>query len=68
MEIQADHYAIKQTDNLEPALASYRQLAEQSNTDISPAFWIKVLRSSHPPIADRITRIEEEIKKRETNQ
>ncbi|SHM46498.1 M48 family metalloprotease [Gracilibacillus kekensis] len=68
MEIQADRYAIKQTENLEPALTSYYQLAEQSRTDISPAFWIKLLRSSHPPIADRIARIEEEIKNRETNQ
>ncbi len=68
MEIQADRYAIKQTENLEPALTSYYQLAEQSKTDISPALWIKFLRSSHPPIADRIVRIEKEIQNRETNQ
>src|SRR5699024_8956947 len=68
MEIQADQYAIEHTENLEPALTSYQQLAMQSKTDISPAPWIVWFRSSHPSIADRIFRIEKEIKKRETNE
>ncbi len=67
MEQAADQYAIEHTEDLNPALASYYQLAEQSKTDISPATWIKLLRSSHPSIADRIVRIEQEMIKRETN-
>ncbi|MGP4041952.1 M48 family metalloprotease [Gracilibacillus sp. D59] len=67
MERQADQYAINHTEDLDPALTSYRLLAEQSKADISPAPWIAWFRSSHPSIADRIERIEEEIKNRETN-
>ncbi|MGN8644657.1 M48 family metalloprotease [Gracilibacillus sp. HCP3S3_G5_1] len=67
MEVQADEYAISQTEDLYPALTGYRLLAEQSKADISPAPWIRWFRSSHPSIADRIKRIEEEIEKRETN-
>ncbi|SFL39888.1 Zn-dependent protease with chaperone function [Gracilibacillus orientalis] len=67
MERQADQYAINQTEDLHPALTSYQLLAEQSKADISPAPWIGWFRSSHPSIADRIERIEEEIQNRETN-
>lgn len=67
MEMQADRYAMEQTDDLEPALESYRQLAKQSKTDISPALWIRFFRSSHPSIAQRINRVEKEMSNRETN-
>ncbi|MFD2657723.1 M48 family metalloprotease [Gracilibacillus thailandensis] len=67
MENQADQYAINHTEDLSPALTSYRQLAEQSKADISPAPWIRWFRSSHPSIADRIERIKKEIENRETN-
>ncbi|QGH35695.1 M48 family metalloprotease [Gracilibacillus salitolerans] len=67
MERQADQYAINQTEDLYPARTSYQLLAEQSKADISPAPWIVWFRSSHPSIADRIARIEEEIQNRETN-
>lgn len=61
MEISADDYAIKHTDNLEPALKSYQQLAIQSKTDLSPAPWIVWLRSTHPSIGSRIDKIEQEM-------
>ncbi|MDX8045735.1 M48 family metalloprotease [Gracilibacillus sp. S3-1-1] len=67
MENQADRYAIEHTENLYPALTSYRLLAEQSKADISPAPWISWFRSSHPSIAERMERIKEEIENRETN-
>lgn len=64
MEISADDYAIQHTENLEPALQSYVQLAMQSKTDISPAPWIVWLRSTHPPIGTRIEKIEQEMERR----
>ncbi|WP_018933427.1 M48 family metalloprotease [Gracilibacillus lacisalsi] len=67
MENQADQYAINHTEDLYPALTSYRLLAEQSKADISPSPWIRWFRSSHPSIADRIDRITKEIENRETN-
>ncbi|GAB2533422.1 M48 family metalloprotease [Gracilibacillus alcaliphilus] len=67
MENQADDYAITHTENLEPALTSYIQLAEQSKADIKPAPWIVFFRSSHPSLADRIERVQKEIEARETN-
>ncbi|UOQ46826.1 M48 family metalloprotease [Gracilibacillus caseinilyticus] len=67
MESQADRYAIQHTEYLEPALASYHLLAEQSKADMSPATWLVWMRSSHPPLATRIERIEQEMENRETN-
>ncbi|WP_066191953.1 MULTISPECIES: M48 family metalloprotease [Gracilibacillus] len=68
MEKQADAYAIEHTDNLEPALASYQQMAEQSKADIQPAEWIAFFRSSHPSLADRMESVREEMDQRETKQ
>lgn len=60
MERSADQYAIAHTENLDPALESYRSLATQSKGDISPAHWIVWLRYTHPPIQERIDRIRED--------
>ncbi|QHE51373.1 M48 family metallopeptidase [Pontibacillus sp. HMF3514] len=57
MERSADQYAIQHTDNLDPALESYRSLAVQSKSDVSPPSWIVWLRYTHPPIKERIERI-----------
>ncbi|KGX83911.1 M48 family metallopeptidase [Pontibacillus marinus] len=59
MERSADQYAIQHTDNLDPALESYRSLAIQSKGDVSPSSWIIWLRYTHPPIQERIERIRE---------
>ncbi|WP_240468608.1 M48 family metalloprotease [Gracilibacillus sp. YIM 98692] len=67
MEIAADEYAISHTEDLQPALDSYRQLAEQSKTDIKPLPLIKALRYSHPPIQERMNRILDTIADTETN-
>ncbi|ENH95641.1 peptidase, M48 family protein [Gracilibacillus halophilus YIM-C55.5] len=58
METAADQYAIRHTENLEPARESYLNLARQSKTDIDPAAWIQFFRSSHPSIAERMERID----------
>lgn len=58
MERSADRYAISHTDDLNPALASYKALAVKSKSDISPSKWIVWLRYTHPPIKERINRIE----------
>lgn len=65
MEFSADDYAIQHTENLEPALRSYEQLAMQSKTDISPAPWIVWLRSTHPSIGTRMDKINNELERRE---
>ena len=66
MEIAADTYAIEHTDDLQPAIDGYIRMASQSRADINPVFWVKWLRSSHPPIKERIELVEKEIAKRET--
>jgi len=62
MERSADRYAIEHTDDLEPALESYRSLAVQSKSDISPSPWIVWLRYTHPPIEERMDRIRMNLK------
>ncbi|WP_175559255.1 M48 family metalloprotease [Sediminibacillus albus] len=68
IEQSADWYAIKNTENLQAGISSFRRMAEQSKSDIDPVFWVKWLRFSHPPIQERIDRIEKELSERETNQ
>lgn len=59
MERSADRYAIEHTEELTPALESYRALAIQSKSDISPPAWIVWLRYTHPPIQERMNRIQD---------
>ncbi|WP_267129010.1 M48 family metallopeptidase [Radiobacillus deserti] len=65
METSADQYAIEHTEELQPAADSYRRLAVQSQSDISPVWWIKWLRFSHPTISERIQMVEREIERRD---
>ncbi|SER85868.1 Zn-dependent protease with chaperone function [Gracilibacillus ureilyticus] len=67
MERTADIFAMDQTEDLTPALHTYYLLAEQSKTDISPAPLIRLFRSSHPSIRERIEKLREIIENRETN-
>lgn len=64
IEIAADEYAIEHTENAAAGVTAYTQMAVQSKTDISPLFWVKWFRYSHPPIQERIDRIK--IEERET--
>ncbi|WP_186579114.1 M48 family metalloprotease [Aquibacillus kalidii] len=66
MELSADKYAIEHTENLTPAMESYKRLAIQSKSDIDPLIWVKWMRYSHPSISERIELIQNEMKKRET--
>ncbi len=59
MERSADRFAISHTEDLSPAIQSYKELAIQSKTDIDPASWIQFFKSTHPSIQERIDRIEE---------
>ncbi|WP_153462313.1 M48 family metalloprotease [Sediminibacillus terrae] len=69
IEASADRYAVEKSDNdqLRAGISSFRRMAEQSKSDVDPASWIEWLRFSHPPIQERIDRIEEELVDRETN-
>lgn len=61
MEHTADTYAIEHTDDLQPALESYQALARESKSDLSPHNWIVWLRYTHPPLGQRIERIQSEM-------
>ncbi|GAA5416686.1 protease HtpX [Paraliobacillus ryukyuensis] len=67
MEKQADNYAIRHTEDLEPALASFERIAKQAKSDTDPLFFVKWMRYSHPPMQERINKIEKTIKQRETH-
>lgn len=64
MERSADQFAIVHTEDLSPAIQSYKELAIQSKTDIDPASWIQFFKSTHPSIQDRIDRIKENMLKK----
>lgn len=64
IEKAADGYAIEHTEDLDVAIDSFTRMAEQSKTDIHPVYWVKWLRYSHPPIMERINRIEAVIDSR----
>lgn len=68
METQADQYAITHTNDLDPALASFKQMAIQSKSDVSPLPFVKWIRYSHPPMKERIARIEAMIQQRQINE
>lgn len=59
IEIAADNYAIEHTENPVEGAEAFVQMAEQSQTDVSPLFWVKWMRYSHPAIEERIARINE---------
>ncbi|UFU00514.1 M48 family metalloprotease [Radiobacillus kanasensis] len=65
IETSADQYAMDHTEELQPAADSFQRLAIQSQSDISPAWWIKWLRFSHPTIQERIEMVENEMKSRD---
>ncbi|QST00752.1 M48 family metallopeptidase [Pontibacillus sp. ALD_SL1] len=67
MERAADRYAIEHTDDLQPALESYQALAKESKSDLSPYKWIVWLRYTHPPLGERIERIQSEMEQQERN-
>ncbi|SDL99786.1 M48 family metalloprotease [Sediminibacillus halophilus] len=69
IEASADRYAVEKSDSdqLRAGISSFHRMAEQSKSDVNPAFWIKWMRYSHPPIQERIDRIEKELTDRETN-
>lgn len=62
IEIAADSYAIEHTENPIEGAEAFVQMARQSQTDISPVWWVKWMRYSHPPIKERIERIEQQSK------
>ncbi|WP_117149568.1 MULTISPECIES: M48 family metallopeptidase [Paraliobacillus] len=65
MEEQADAYAVAHTEDLEPAIEGFVRMSIQSKSDINPAFWVKWMRYSHPPMQERIDNIERVMKERE---
>ncbi len=58
MEKAADLYAITHIDQKRPFLTALAGLADRNLANAYPAWWVKVLYYSHPPIGERLQMLE----------
>jgi STE24 endopeptidase len=58
MEKDADLYAITHIDQKRPFLTALAGLADRNLANAYPAWWVKVLYYSHPPIGERLLMLE----------
>jgi STE24 endopeptidase len=58
MEKNADVYAITHIEHKEPFLTALAGLADRNLANAYPAWWVKVLYYSHPPIGERLELLE----------
>lgn len=64
-ENRADRYAIQMTQNPEAAISSFQELTRTGLSQVNPPRLVKIFRYTHPPMLDRISRLEEyEIQQR----
>jgi STE24 endopeptidase len=57
-EHAADRYALELTEHTDGAISMYQKLASSSLSEVNPPFLVKVYRSSHPSIMERIIYVE----------
>jgi STE24 endopeptidase len=64
-ETRADRYAIQMTKNPDAAISSFQELTRTGLSQVNPPLLVKIFRYTHPPMLDRISRLEEfEIQQR----
>lgn len=62
MEKKADLYAISHIEEKRPLLAALAGLADRNLVNAYPAWWVKVLYYSHPPMGERLEMLERYVK------
>jgi STE24 endopeptidase len=62
MEKEADLYAITHIEEKRPFLTALAGLADRNLANAYPAWWVKVLYYSHPPIGERLEMLERFVK------
>ncbi|MCH6265253.1 MULTISPECIES: M48 family metallopeptidase [Neobacillus] len=64
-ETRADTYAIEMTKNPDAAITSFQELTRNGLSQVNPPMLVKIFRYTHPPMLDRISKLEEyEVKHR----
>lgn len=58
-ETRADRYAIEMTKNPEAAITSFQELTRSGLSQVNPPLLVKIFRYTHPPMLDRISKLEE---------
>jgi STE24 endopeptidase len=58
-ERQADNYALQNTEDRRAFLTALAGLADRNLSNAYPAWWVKLIYYSHPPIGERLARAEE---------
>jgi STE24 endopeptidase len=68
-ETRADRYAIEMTKNPNAAITSFQELTRSGLSQVNPPLLVKIFRYTHPPMLDRIAKLEEyEIQQRNKEQ
>ena len=63
-EIKADNYAIELVEEEGAGISTFQALAKSNLNEANPPLIVKWFRYSHPPLVDRITNLENEIREK----
>jgi Zn-dependent protease with chaperone function len=62
-EHAADKYALELTGNAEAGISSFQKLAKTGLSQVNPPYLVKLFRYDHPTMLERITYLQQHIKK-----